>query len=305
MYEFKINFEGLPKTCWACYAKNENYSWDSSVLNENMLEIGIMNAKQHTITINGRDHFFSGNTPVLYCNAGVDGSSASAEPGVTVNDITVSVQFPKLFIDRTELTLMDFSDSSSLILPKFLDDCSEEFIAEMKYLLNSYISANTINTAESRMACLSDFFQILAKIDKHVRNRFFRKDEKSYYYYVKKINSIINENYTKKISQQEIAKELGISSSYLSSMYKQATGLTFSQYLLQTRMNRAMELMATSDMTTAQLAAAVGFEAESHFRRRFKKYTGINVREYRYIQNEMTLYHPKPTRKPAKTEDEE
>lgn len=295
MYEYRISFEGLPQTCWACYAENNNFCWDSSVLSNNMLEIGIMSSERHSITVSGKEHVFN-STPVLYCIAGNDGSFANAEPDVLVKDITVSVKFPKLTIDTDPLSNSDYANSSMLILPRFLENCPDEFIAEIKHLLNSYISTNTVNSVESRMNCLSIFFRILATIDGHMRNRFFKKNEKSYYYYVKKINAIINERYASKISQQSIAEELGISSSYLSSMYKQATGLSFSKYLLQTRMNHAMELLASSDMSTSELASAVGFEAESHFRRRFKEYTGINVREYRYIQKEMTLYHPKPTR---------
>ena len=67
-------------------------------------------------------------------------------------------------------------------------------------------------------------------------------------------------------------------------------------------MNHAAELLLSSNLSTAQLATAVGFEAESHFRRRFKQYFGMNVREYRYIQKGMTLYHPKPTRQLMKGE---
>lgn len=295
MYEYRVSFEGLPQTCWACYAENKNFCWDSSVLSDDMLEIGIMSSEKHSITVSGKEHFFN-SAPVLYCIAGNDGSFASAEPEVLVKDTTVSVRFPKLIINKEPLSNSDYADSSMLILPRFLDNCSDEFIADIMHLLNSYISTNTVNSAESRMGCLSIFFRILATIDGHMRNRYFKKNEKSYYYYVKKINAIINERYATKISQQKIAEELGISASYLSSMYKQATGLSFSKYLLQTRMNHAMELLASTNMTTAELAAAVGFEAESHFRRRFKEYTGINVREYRYIQKEMTLYHQKPTR---------
>ena len=303
MYEYKLSFEGLPKTCWACYAENENYSWDSTAaLKNNTLEIGFIQAKEHVRVINGERHVFKDAPPLLCCVTRGDGSSGSAEPGVLVTTTTVAVQFPKLIVDSGEVTTADYTNSPMLILPRYLDNCPEEFIADIKYLLNRYISANAVNSVENRLTCLSLFFEILAKIDSHVRNRFLRKNEKSYHYYVKKVNSIINERYATKISQQEIAKELGISSSYLSALYKQATGLSFSQYLLQTRMKHAMELLASSNMTTAQLAAAVGFDAESHFRRRFKEYAGINIREYRYIQREMTLYHSKPTR-PSKEDD--
>lgn len=302
MYEYRVHFEGLPKTCWACHAETENYQWSSTNLKANTLEIGIQSCKEQTLTVNGNQHVFN-DTSVIYCIAGIDGSTVSANPDTLVKTTTVAVQFPELVVDTRDLTVADYTNSPMLILPRVLDNCPEEFIAEIRHLLNSYISTHTVNSAESQMKCLSIFFQILAKIDNYVRNKFLKKSEKSHYYYVKKVNAIINKRYATKLSQQDVAKELGISASYLSSLYKRATGLNFSQYLLQTRINHAMQLLASSNLTTAQLAATVGFESEAHFRRRFKEYTGINVREYRYIQNEMTLYHAKPTRKKQNEEE--
>ena len=301
MHGFKIQFDGLPKTLWACETQIENYNWSSGRHNEQTLEIGIIKAEKHTIVIDGKQHVIK-DVPVLCCIAGNDGSSGYAEPDISVEVTTIAVQWPELVIHAGEITDKDYDDKSIFILPRYLDDCPEEYITEISFLLHSFVRANTKDYAADHATCLSILFQLLAKIDSHVRKRFFGTNQKSYYYYVKKINSIVNKRYATKLTQHDVAKELGISVSYLSSMYKQAPGQTFSEYLLQTRMNHAAELLLSSNLSTAQLATAVGFEAESHFRRRFKQYFGMNVREYRYIQKGMTLYHPKPTRQLMKGE---
>jgi AraC-like DNA-binding protein len=50
-------------------------------------------------------------------------------------------------------------------------------------------------------------------------------------------------------------------------------------------------------LSASDIAQAVGFDDESHLRRRFKQYFGIGLKEYRLVNKEQTLYHEKPQRK--------
>ena len=80
-------------------------------------------------------------------------------------------------------------------------------------------------------------------------------------------------------------------------MYKKTTGRTILEYLLMYRMRKAEALLENSNMPTAKIALAVGFEDENYFRKKFKQYFGMNIREYKSIKRGNTLYHDKPTLK--------
>ena len=294
MQFFKLSFAGLPKTSWACFAKNDNYKWESSVLKDNMIEIGIINAKDITIVMDGKEYSFSDSDPMLCCTTN-DGSQVYSTPGSDVSVTCVAVQFPKLHIDYGEVTEEDYENPNILIFPRFLSECSQKFISEISLLLNRYISADTSGSIDGRMMCYSTLFRMFAEINQYVRERHAKLQEKTYNYYVKKVNYIVHERFREKLSEKTVAEELGISPAYLSVIYKEATGINFSQYLTRVRMKHAMNLLSSTDLTTGEICYECGFESESYFRRRFKSYSGVGIREIRYIMNEMTLTHSKPT----------
>ncbi len=74
---------------------------------------------------------------------------------------------------------------------------------------------------------------------------------------------------------EKLCKHLHVSASYFSALFKKETHKTFVQYLTEIRMERATQLLASSDLTTAQIAAAVGIGDPSYFSYTFRKHFGI------------------------------
>ena len=102
-------------------------------------------------------------------------------------------------------------------------------------------------------------------------------------------------------AQLEACREINVNAPvYLSAVYKANTGVTFSDQLLKVRMRHAESLLLSQSIPTAKVAGLCGFCDESYFRKQFKKFFGMNVKEYRNIKNGITLYHAKPLRKPDK-----
>ena len=83
----------------------------------------------------------------------------------------------------------------------------------------------------------------------------------------------------------------------LAAIEKNMLGIGFSDRLCELRMNRAKDLILGGHLSIADITQAVGFEDESHLRRRFKQFFGISIKEYRLVNKEQTLYHEKPQRK--------
>ncbi len=85
----------------------------------------------------------------------------------------------------------------------------------------------------------------------------------------------------KKLSIDEICRDLFISPSYLSRLLKHHLGKTFVDALTDFRVEKAKQLISASDMNIYAVADAVGFSDPHYFSTVFKKVTGVTPSEYR------------------------
>lgn len=82
-------------------------------------------------------------------------------------------------------------------------------------------------------------------------------------------------------SVQTAADYIGISKNYFTSLYKEQAGIGFWEYVTKLRMERAAQMLVTTDQMTRDVGRAVGYESEYHFSRKFKEYTGESPNNYR------------------------
>lgn len=95
-------------------------------------------------------------------------------------------------------------------------------------------------------------------------------------YVVEQILSYLEENYTSKISLDQIAGNMYLSPFYISKIFKSETGDTPIRYLINIRLEKAMELLSQGEGTIQEVAAAVGYDDAYHFSKLFKKRYGIS-----------------------------
>jgi YesN/AraC family two-component response regulator len=92
----------------------------------------------------------------------------------------------------------------------------------------------------------------------------------------------IDRNYAnKKLSVDEICRDLFISPSYFSRLLKQHWGKTFIDALTEYRVEKAKQLLSDSDWKTYAIAGEVGYSDPHYFSTIFKKATGVTPSEYR------------------------
>ncbi|MCD8143253.1 MAG: response regulator [Clostridiales bacterium] len=84
-----------------------------------------------------------------------------------------------------------------------------------------------------------------------------------------------------KLSLNTVAREVNISANYLSAVFSQEKGRTFIEYVTAKRMERARELLKTTDLRSGEVAAAVGYHDPHYFSFLFKKTQGCTPRDYR------------------------
>ena len=97
---------------------------------------------------------------------------------------------------------------------------------------------------------------------------------------VKKIKEYIDKNYMRDISREDVSALVYVSPSYMSRTFKSITGISYVDYLMQTRMNKALELIA-SNMKISDIAEKIGYRSRSAFLVNFRHFTSYTPMEYR------------------------
>ena len=85
-------------------------------------------------------------------------------------------------------------------------------------------------------------------------------------------------------SLEELAREAGLSIPYYSALFNRRTGFAPIQYFLRLKIQRACQLLDTTEMRVKEGADEIGCEDAFYFSRLFKKIMGHTPRAYRSIQ---------------------
>lgn len=98
--------------------------------------------------------------------------------------------------------------------------------------------------------------------------------------YIRNVLDYIDTNYQHTITLGEMAKREFISNSYLSRLFKQVTGMNFTEYLNLYRLKQVAYMLRTTNDSISKIAMGCGFLGISNFNRQFKKEFGITPQEY-------------------------
>lgn len=91
----------------------------------------------------------------------------------------------------------------------------------------------------------------------------------------------IENNYTQNITLEDVSREVNISSYYLSRLFKEETGENFIDYLTNLRIEKAKELLSTTQYSMKEICSMSGYSDPNYFSKTFKKNVGVTPTEYR------------------------
>jgi YesN/AraC family two-component response regulator len=128
---------------------------------------------------------------------------------------------------------------------------------------------------------LQEITEILTVIVERMSGKIFSFQGVRHSSALRKAERFIWENYTRKISLQEIAGASGLSAPYFSTIFKEEMGENLSNYLNRLRVEKAAAMLAETDLHISGIAAACGFEDQSWFSKIFKSYTGHSPGKFR------------------------
>lgn len=91
----------------------------------------------------------------------------------------------------------------------------------------------------------------------------------------------LNEHFSEKITLKELARICSYSPNHLGYLFKTQTGITFTEYLNNMRLNYACSLLYDSELLIKEVAYLSGFSSVAYFAQLFKEKFQMTPREYR------------------------
>ena len=92
------------------------------------------------------------------------------------------------------------------------------------------------------------------------------------------------------LSTIDISKNQNISPNYLSNQFKAEVGYTITDYIRKHRIDRALKLLSTTELSVQDISSQVGIEDASYFSKQFKKEIGMSPLQYQKMLRKKSTY---------------
>lgn len=166
-----------------------------------------------------------------------------------------------------------------------------DFCAKITYLVTSAVEKdekslqmifghNNIFQSISKLNSIEEIIAWLKNIEKGIYNYLLNKSSDQNNKLISMAKKFVKENVANVINLQDVASRLNISSGYLSTIFKQSTGISFIDYVTEIKIEEAKKLLKESNYKIYEIAEMTGYENAYYFSKVFKKVTGITPREY-------------------------
>jgi AraC family transcriptional regulator len=100
-------------------------------------------------------------------------------------------------------------------------------------------------------------------------------------YRLRRVLERIEASLGEELSLAHLSAEAGLNLSHFSRAFKQSMGVAPHRHLVRRRLERARDLLATTDLPILQVALEVGYGSQSHFTTAFRRAIGLTPRRYR------------------------
>lgn len=229
-------------------------------------------------------------------------SSASANAVYGLSDVSLSssksVKYPehieKMMIKSISNKKYDHINLDLDSFFGFIHDNSIQFERAKIFTLilihnlSKLLVNNDENLFESTTIDKSGQFITIGQLEEWTRNTFAKyiygidqEEELNNNYLIEKVENYIKTHYVEDIGLNTIAEYVYLSPSYLGRLFKEVTGVTFTHYLINVRMEAAADLLINKNFNVNDIAKKVGYYSVQSFCRLFKSYYNCTPSEYR------------------------
>ncbi|SKA85290.1 AraC-type DNA-binding protein [Clostridium sp. USBA 49] len=135
-------------------------------------------------------------------------------------------------------------------------------------------------TEENELKLHGLLFLFLSELVKNADKKDLTlKDHKDIY--IKKSIQYIEKYFADDISICDLAKYVGLNRSYLSSLFKNYVNMSPQEFLINYRINKAIDFMSVPSLSISEISRSVGYEDPLAFSKIFKKIKGFSPKKYR------------------------
>lgn len=138
-------------------------------------------------------------------------------------------------------------------------------------------SARALKKTAYRLEELKELYGLMASLLKAAQSDYVHSAKKE-----KILPAIeyIAENYSKHISNDELASSLGISTVHFGKMFKEIIGMSPGNFIMMTKMKKAEEMLKSDYSSITDIAYSLGYNNVYEFSRGFKNFTGKSPLKY-------------------------
>lgn len=98
---------------------------------------------------------------------------------------------------------------------------------------------------------------------------------------LRRVKELVYAKMEDELSLRELAQSVGLSTAHFSEMFRKSTGETPHQFVLRAKVERAKEMLRSTESRVLDVAIACGFKTQQHFSRVFRQLYGASPTEYR------------------------
>ncbi|MBT9780022.1 helix-turn-helix domain-containing protein [Clostridium sp. MCC353] len=160
-------------------------------------------------------------------------------------------------------------------------DCYNEYsikpdYSKMKEITDFDITKNVDSIEKLKLHLWNHFLQPFnQKVQEPVENQRV----------IDEIAEYLKEHIEQDISLDQCARYFNYNPNYLSRMFKKLFGKTYTEYMIDKKIERCKELLSETDLSINEISVRLGYNSPQNFIRVFKKYTLMTPGQYRSQQN--------------------
>ena len=164
-------------------------------------------------------------------------------------------------------------------LPNFIETANTERIRNLfERLCACHVSEDPSNELLRQSLILEIIYSINNPPLSHKSNKA-----------IEKVVLYIKNNISTNLTLESVASEVKFAPSYFHKIFKEHTGKPLRRYIEELRIEKASNLLVTTDMTLTEIAYECGFSSQSYFSYAFKRHTAMTPRSY--AKNMMGRYN--------------
>lgn len=166
----------------------------------------------------------------------------------------------------------------------FLSNEEEQILIALLKIIEEEYNSNIDNFSQN--VILSNIELLMVYANRYYNRQFITRKNQDHDL-LSKVEAILSNYFNNEFNNtglptvQYLANQLNVSTAYLSDMLKNFTGQTTQQHIHNKIIEKAKELLSTTELSVSEIAYQLGFEYSQSFNKLFKKKTNLSPLNYR------------------------